>query len=227
MNRTLILAPHHDDAEFGLGGYIARMVEDFRNGVGQMPGVAIFCTGDYQNTQGVPVRQKERVEETIAAMEVLGGVEIQFMNAFTENKFDLAGRVAIVGMIDMALEGPVEYTDVMCCLPSYNQDHRALWEAFITAFRPGRHAHIKRIWGYPYQGNCHGPDGLPTGVTTGKCYIKLTQAHFNKKVGALLEHKSQNFSFDICSGVEGQMRASGSECGAEYAEVVYMIREIY
>ena len=117
--------------------------------------------------------------------------------------------------------------ELFICLPSFNQDHQALFDATITALRPGRFDHIKRIWMYEYPGNSWGPEP-PRG---GRCYVRMGRHDLTMKLAALAVHKSQGFGTDHLQhvGMSGSQALSalrGSECSAEHAELFYLLREI-
>ncbi len=159
-------------------------------------------------------------------MRLLGVPHHLTLGAATENEFDLVGRAALIRAVDTLL-GQESFDEVFVCLPSLNQDHTALYEATLAAFRPGRWPGVKRIWAYTHPGNtAEAAQG-----TSGRCYVKIEGCDMKSKVSALWEHKSQ---FDRKpkgpDRPEGAMilaRQMGSLCGAEFAEVFWLIREVY
>ena len=63
------------------------------------------------------------------------------------------------GRLVSQIEGEIKAinpSEVYVCLPSFNQDHRVLYDATLTAFRPG--AQIASLYGYEYPGNAWGPN---------------------------------------------------------------------
>ena len=67
MTDHLIFAPHHDDAEFGLGGAIQKWLA-----AGESVFVLVCTVGDYLRVDGRPVCTLQRRAETARAMERLG-----------------------------------------------------------------------------------------------------------------------------------------------------------
>jgi LmbE family N-acetylglucosaminyl deacetylase len=221
MDRILVLAPHADDAEFGMGGYLCRMARE-ETAKAQ---VVIFAYGDYVRADGPRVTFEGRKAETAEAMKLLGA-EHRFVEGFHEN-YGESSRLKLTAMVETVLEWG-QPDELFVCLPSFNQDHQALFDATITALRPGRFDHIKRIWMYEYPGNSWGPEP-PRG---GRCYVRMGRHDLTTKLAALAAHKSQGFGTDHIQhvGMSGSQALSalrGSECSAEHAELFYLLREIY
>ena len=221
MEKVLVLAPHADDAEFGVGGYLHRMARE-KTAAAQ---VVIFAYGNYVRANGECVTFEERKAETAASLALLGA-DHKFVEGFYENYGD-TGPSKLVGQIEMLID-TVRPDELFVCLPSFNQDHTALYRATITALRPGRADRVKRVWAYEYPGNCWGPEA----PLWGHCYVRLSSEDFNAKMSALLEHASQGFGVDHARhvGMAGMCALAalrGSECGTSWAELFYLLREIY
>lgn len=221
--KTLCIAPHADDVEYGMGGYLSRIA---REELGEVV-VGVIAGGDYLSRWDVLVRGDQREKETAAAMEVLGVKRHCTLAAAPENRFDVVGRRDLVAAVDALLKLDM-FDEVFIPLPSFNQDHQALFDACITAFRPGRWPFVKRIWAYEYPGNCMGPQP----PAWGRCYVKLEGMHLAMKTRSLLAHESQldGHGSQEHVGIVG-MRAlaalRGSECGAQHAELFYLVREVF
>lgn len=220
--RLLVLAPHHDDAEFGMGAWLARMVQERQNCSAR---VVIAAGGDYTRRDGRPVWEFERQHETSEAMAVLGVTDFSSAQWFEENRGLEANYPELVRRISMEI-GRYNPTDVAVCLPSFNQDHRALYDATMTALRPGQFPGIYNVWAYEYPGS-HWQSPMPQ---FGKCYLGASKENIDLKVKALQCHRSQFEGSFTPVGPDGaRILASqrGSEAGLDYAELVYLIREIH
>lgn len=215
--RALILAPHCDDAEFGLGIAIQRLIED-----GVHVTVNVFAYGDYARGDGAEVEGRTRTQESDSALEFLGVSEHRHRFVFKENAGLETPFAELVATVEQMVRQS-RATEVYVCLPSFNQDHRAVHDATVTAFRPG--AQTASLYAYEYPGNCWGPE-LPAG---GKRYVRGQPRHLARKIEALKMHRSQ---FDgRQAGVSPQAayrlaRQRGAECGAEAAELVYVLKEV-
>jgi LmbE family N-acetylglucosaminyl deacetylase len=222
MDKVLVIAPHADDAEFGMGGYIRRMI---REGTGE-PTVGIIAGGDYVDRFGELVTGEARLEETIKAMSILGVRSHCTLAAAPENKFDLVGQAVLITAVDTLLEMD-SYNEVFICMPSRNQDHVALHAATLAAFRPGRWDRVSRLWGYEHPGNSAGP----VQPLVGRCHVRLPLQDMTTKLRALEAHATQ-FSGKVKGhdGPEGATALAvlrGSECGGDFAELFWLLREIY
>ncbi|WP_339084797.1 PIG-L family deacetylase [Hyphomicrobium sp. ghe19] len=211
--RVLVLAPHADDAEFGIGAYIARATD-----AGWHVTVVIGATGNYHRGS-VWIDGGSREGEARKALAHLGVTDVRFEKWFNENLALAADYTRIVTGIENLVSG---YDEVYVCLPSFNQDHRVLHDAFLTATRPGRTT--ANLYAYEYPGNCWGPP-LPT---CGKKYLVCSPVHAVRKLEALMMHKSQFDGRFVCVGPQAAkslLDQRGSEVGPDPAELVYVMRE--
>lgn len=216
-NKLLVIAPHADDAEFGMGGMLHR----FRHGA--QVGVLIMAHGGYARSDGREVGSAERHREARNALCKLGVKDVWFANAFDENTGLETSYSELVGCISKHV-ARFDPQEVFVNLPSFNQDHRAVFDAFVTASRPGCMESVTSIYAYEYPGNAWGP----AAPQWGKLYVGLTEVDLEAKIAALRAHRSQ-WDGRKCSHVspEGARTLAtlrGSECGAEYAELLYLMR---
>ena len=222
MDKVLVLAPHADDAEFGMGAYLHRMI---REGLAK-PKVAVFASGDYVNRAGEVVSSEARMLETAAAMGRLGVTDFVTVSAARENEFDLISRAKLIDAIDDLLAVDT-YAEVFTCLASHNQDHAALFSALLAAFRPGRNMRVKRVWAYEHPGHA----SLYDQPALGRCYVQVDETDVAAKVSALQEHKTQfeNKVPNFCSpfGAVTLAEFRGGEANGKYAELFWLVREVY
>jgi N-acetylglucosamine malate deacetylase 1 len=100
-------------------------------------------------------------------------------------------------------------------LPSFNQDHKAAWDACEAALRPFRKGYWPhRVLAYEYPGQHWGPPP----PATGKVYCPL-------KLQALAAHQSQFPDKASLDPVMDLLTARGGECGHGFAELFYLLRE--
>jgi N-acetylglucosamine malate deacetylase 1 len=218
QRNILILAPHCDDAEFGLGASIQRWREE-----GASVHVLIASCSDYARSDGKDVCAKGRLVEARAAFEHLGVNSWKSAGWFKENQALAVDYGRLVGQIEGEIKA-INPAEVYVCLPSFNQDHRVLYDATLTAFRPG--AQFASLYAYEYPGNAWGPN-LPE---SGRRYLVAEEEEIVTKVEALTLHKSQ---FDGREAVVSPYAAMvlamqrGAEIGTKYAELVYVLKEIH
>jgi LmbE family N-acetylglucosaminyl deacetylase len=225
MERILVLAPHADDAEFGLGGTLHKLAADPAVRIK----VVIFAWGNYRHRNGHAVTGETRRAETAAAMAILGVEDYTFLQAFSENQALQAEYPAIVRHIDRALK-EFQPDTVFTCLPSFNQDHEVLHKATLTAFRPGAADAIARLYAYEYPGNVWGPES----PGWGRVYVRLGAPDMAAKTNALWAHTSQ-FGTQFASFATGLIHPEGAAilahlrgmaAGCRQAELVFLIREL-
>ena len=222
MHSVLVIAPHADDAEFGMGGYLSRMVRERT----AKPTVGVVAGGDYVDRFGELVAGQRRKAETAAAMALLGVTDHITLAAVEENKFDLAGRAVLIDAVEDLLSRDA-FHEVFVCRPSLNQDHTALYEATLAAFRPGRFEGTGLLWAYEHPGAAAVSDY----TANGRCYVRLQSADMQAKIASLEAHASQFAGkakgHDSPRGAARLAALRGSEAGCDYAELLWLVREIY
>jgi LmbE family N-acetylglucosaminyl deacetylase len=106
----------------------------------------------------------------------------------------------------------------------YNQDHRATFQACITALRPSplnvRHM-VKNVLVYeePYTWTINS-------AFKPNIYLNTEEVE-NEKITLMRLHKSQDRPFPFARSAENlisRMRIRGSECGLKSAEAYYLLR---
>lgn len=219
MSRILVVAPHPDDAEFGVGGTLALKVAG-----GDHATIAVVTSGKLTMVHsGVSVEFNQRMEEQRAAALVLGITDVRFLGmGEVGNLHNQNGFAVVSGLDALFSEG---WDEIYVPLPSYNQDHTATWHACLAATRPGK-VDSASILAYenPMQG--HGEQVF--GALAGRWYQRLTQQHVDLKMKALWEHGSQVGGRDNTvagsAGVKALAVMRGLECGAPFAEMFYPVR---
>jgi LmbE family N-acetylglucosaminyl deacetylase len=217
--RALVIAPHADDAEFGIGGLIQRLTAQ-----ACQVKVVIMARGGYTRSDGQKISYKERQQEACRALALLGVSNVEFAGAFAENEGYETPYVEIMAPISRNL-ADFAPTDVYVNLPSFNQDHRIVYDAFKTCVRPGVWSG-ERLWAYMYPGNS--VEEIPA---WGPVYVQLTAAQMARKIEALDMHESQFKGREHLhvgpAGAKALARMMGSECGACFAEKVFLMRGFF
>lgn len=214
--RLLVFAPHIDDAEFGCGGLIYK-----RTQLGLFSRVLVLSNSDYHR-QGKKISKSDRRQEAEAAAVHLG-CEMVIAEGFDENEALNTDYARLVDGLQREI-AQQEADCVLVCLPSFNQDHRVLYDAFITATRPVDHMPARQLWAYEYPGNAWGPQPPQHGH-----YVRLTTSEMHSKLNALREHKTQftdRTGHVTPNGALALAALRGSEVGVEYAEKFYLLRSI-
>lgn len=136
--RVLVIAPHPDDEAYGCGGTMAKV-----KAAGGEVYVVVGSAGDLQHYSADHpfVSGRQRAAELRRAMEVLGvdGYEILFEDSYRHMRLDTVPQRELVTLLDREARYSIDRvrpTVVILPHPSYNQDHRALFEAGFAACRP-------------------------------------------------------------------------------------------
>lgn len=216
FERVLVIAPHVDDAEFGVGGLLAA-----QDRLGIMDAqVAIMSLSPYTRG-GVEISLQERMAEGHAAAELLDYRE-HFLYSFEENDGASAAYVPVVTAIEAEIH-QYKPTVVIGPLPSFNQDHRLVSDAFMTATRPMGCMDVA-VLAYEYPGNGWGYPAPEHGL-----YLALSPGDMDLKMKALQAHRSQfsgRFGHVTPDGALALARLRGSECGAAFAERLVPLRVV-
>lgn len=231
-NKTaLVLAPHLDDEVFGCGGLIHRMKQSstrvyvlfMTNGATQHFGTAGSSTGS---------TRLQEVEQVASLLE-LDGYHIAFEGDQYHLQLDQIAQRDLVHSIERGTPVSIENIkpDIVLTPLSndYNQDHRATFDAAMTALRPAStdYRHLcTTVLGYelPYQQwNISASDTVPA------CLVPLSEENLAKKIEALKLYASQLKSATSplsVHGVKTQAAYRGLQCGAAYAEAYVPLRVV-
>jgi LmbE family N-acetylglucosaminyl deacetylase len=224
--RALIIAPHADDAEFGCGGYLARMLErDTFHAT-----IMVVCNSTYKSRHtGELVSAEIREIEQKEAIRVFGEdrVALVMLNHGMENEL----HRCCLGQLVAGIEDVISVyrpTRLFIPLPSFNIDHTVVHDACITALRPAMGQYfVPHVYAYEYPMQFWGPL-VPY---NGKAYLWLEQRHLKVKMEALNKHESQMsgkaYHLTGPQGVRDLASRRGAECGVEFAEMYYSIRDAW
>lgn len=204
--KVLVLAPHTDDGELGVGGTIARFIEE-----GKEVYYAAFSTAE----ESVP----EGYEKDILTKEVRNATKV--LGIKEENLLIFGHRVRKLNYVRQEiLENMVEMRRTInpdiIFMPSLNdihQDHHTIAEEALRAFKN------KIILGYELIWN-----NLTFNT---QCFVFLEDRHIDKKIDSLKMYTSQQgrnyFSEEF---IRSLAIARGVQIGCRYAEAFEVVRFI-
>lgn len=200
----LVLAPHTDDGELGLGGTISKFIEEKKNVF-----YAAFSTADQSVPEGFP--------KDILATEVKNAT--RKLGIPPENLFIYQYEVRKLSYVRQEiLEDLVKLRNMhhfdMVFMPSshdIHQDHTTVAQEAIRAFKMTTLLGYELIW-----------NNLTFDTN---CFIKLEERHVKAKCEALKEYKSQGFrDYTSEDFVRSLARTRGVQVGCQFAEVFEVIR---
>jgi len=206
-NKTiLVLAPHTDDAEFGCGGTIAKLLEDGNN---------VFCATFSACEQSVlkEFPSDILITEVKAATETLG-VPLKNLVLFNYEvrTFNFHRQSILDDLI--ALRHSIN-PDVIF-MPSSNdihQDHHTIAQEGIRAFKFSTILAYEVLW-----------NNLTFNTSS---FCLLEERHIQKKIDALKEYKSQaHRPYANEEFIRSLARTRGVQINSKYAECFDVIRWI-
>lgn len=221
MIRIGSISPHADDTELGLGGYIHRMKA---HDIGFSACVGLMAYGDASDAREEFECNKRIFEAEKAAQRL--GAELKPLHAAPDGGFNTVPHSQLVRAVEkFVFDRDHRLDELYVPLPAYHKDHTLTYDACISALRPKDWTHFPgRVFAYEIPGQHWGPPP----PSTGKLYHRLSRADIDAKIATLECYESQRVSVRHAPGlgadaIRALAKQRGAECGAEYAELVYLI----
>lgn len=205
--KTLLIAPHIDDEVLGCFSAIA---EDT---------FILYCGFDESHIQFDWVRDRPESAERLNELKRLSN-EFGFQYEVLKNKVNHYEITKLLPDFEKYIN-QVKPLQIFLPVPSYNQDHRAVYEAALTALRPHDVNHfVKRVFMYEqvqdlWNHNYHNFN--PT-------YFK--KVDIENKIKAYKILASQVRSFRSPEMLENLAAVRGIQANVDYAEAFEVIRFI-
>ncbi len=204
--RILILAPHTDDAEFGMGGTIARLIEE---------GHDVYCAAFSACRQSV----REEFPQDVLITEVKEASGILGIKPENLILFDYEVRTFNFRrqeILDDIIRLKTEIRPDMVFMPAINdihQDHYTISQEGVRAFK------FCTLLCYELPWNNF------TFNTT--CFYVLQEQHLQKKIQAVGTYKSQaHRNYANAEFIRSLAITRGVQTGARYAECFEVVRLI-
>jgi LmbE family N-acetylglucosaminyl deacetylase len=219
---VLVIVAHRDDETLGLGGTIARHIEN-----GDIVYAISMTDGEGARGEENEKKIKARLKDSIMAGKILGLTWLEGFN-FPDNALDTVPLLAITKVIEKAksLTKPtLIYTHSSADL---NIDHRIVSQATLTAFRPQPNEVWQEIRSFEIPSATDYGHKSITNFFHPNLYIDITKT-WNKKLTAINEYKMEMRSAPHSRSVEGLENLAkyrGNQAGVFYAEAFEIIRKI-
>jgi len=206
IQRILILAPHPDDAEFGLGGTIARLLE-----AGKEIHVAVFSDCEKSTPAGFERGVIEReLYESMSFLKI--PKENIYMHRFEVRLFPQFRQEILERMIELKNEIRPD-TIFLPSSSDMHQDHNTIHLEGIRAFKH------QNILGYEMPWNNFEFKSF--------LYMKLEERHIDQKIGAIELYRSQaHRPYSATEFVRSLATIRAIQINAKYAESFEVIRFI-
>jgi N-acetylglucosamine malate deacetylase 1 len=206
LKTVLVLAPHTDDGELGVGGTIARLVEQgidvcyaaFSTAVASVPA---GLPGDILKTEVRNATNKLGIKK-----------EHLMVYDYEVRKLNYARQEILENLIELKSKLKPDLV-FLPSLHDIHQDHSTIATEGLRAFKN------KIILGYELIWNNISFDT--------HCFVKLEERHIQKKVDSLKEYVSQSHRDYMSEGfIFSLARTRGVQIGAPFAEAFEVIRWI-
>ena len=203
-NNILVLAPHTDDGELGMGGTISHLVE-----LGKNVTYVAFSTAQQSVPDGFPKDiLKTEVKRATTKLGIrpenliIYNYEVRKLGYVRQEILEELVRLRKANAFDLVF---------MPSLHDIHQDHTTVAQEGLRAFKNTTLLGYELIW-----------NNLTFNT---QCFVPLEQRHVNAKVGALKEYKSQG-SRDYLSEdfIFSLAKARGVQAGCTYAEAFEVVR---
>ncbi len=222
QHTVLIIVAHTDDETLGLGGTIARHIEN-----GDQV-YAVSMTDGVGSRDEMPKNEiKIRAQAAYQASEILGFKWISAGN-FPDNAMDSVPLLKITKFIEGVKSQTAPTIIYTHSAADLNIDHRIVSQAVLTAFRPQDHELWHEIRTFEVPSSTDYGNRSVTNLFYPNLFINITDL-WDKKKSALNayanEMRTEPHSRSI-PGIENLAKYRGNQVGLNYAEAFEVIRKI-
>lgn len=203
-NNILVLAPHTDDGELGLGGTIRYLVE-----LGKKVTYVAFSTAQQSVPDGFPKDVlKTEVKLATARLGVLP--ENLIIYDYEVRKLGYVRQEILEELIRLRKSSDFDLVFIPS-LHDIHQDHTTIAQEGLRAFKNTTMLGYELIW-----------NNLTFNT---QCFVKLEKRHIEAKVEALKAYESQGARDYLSSEfIYSLAKARGVQAGCPYAEAFEVVR---
>ncbi|MNL10514.1 GlcNAc-PI de-N-acetylase [compost metagenome] len=206
FKNILVLAPHTDDGELGLGGTISKFIE-----LGAKVTYVAFSTAEQSVPDGLPKDILKR--EVAAATKILGITsENLIVYSYEVRKLNYVRQEILESLILLRRNNQFDLIFIPS-LHDIHQDHTTIAQEGLRAFKNITILGYELIW-----------NNLQFNT---ECFSLLEERHIRNKIEALKAYESQGFRDYLSPDfIRSLARARGVQIGSTYAEAFEVIRLI-
>ena len=203
-NNILVLAPHTDDGELGLGGTISKLITE-----GKKVTYVAFSTAEESVPEGFP---KDILKTEVRNATAKLGIKPEnlIIYSYQVRKLNYARQEILEELIRIRRTKKFDLVFIPS-LHDIHQDHTTIAQEGLRAFKNTTILGYELIW-----------NNLSFDT---QCFVRLSKENIDKKVAALKEYHSQG-KRDYLSEefIYSLAKARGVQVGSEYAEAFEVVR---
>lgn len=204
FQNILVLAPHTDDGELGLGGTINKLISE-----GKKVTYVAFSTAEESVPAGFP-KDILKTEVKNATCKLGIKPENLIIYSYQVRKLNYVRQEILEELIQIRKNGQYDLVFIPS-LHDIHQDHTTVAQEGLRAFKNTTILGYELIW-----------NNLTFNT---QCFVKLNKEHIDAKIIALKEYHSQgkrNYLSD--DFIYSLAKARGVQVGCEYAEAFEVVR---
>ena len=204
INKVLVLAPHPDDAEFGLGGTLVKLLA-----LNKDIHLMVFSLCEKSTPEGFEIGTIEK--ELMQSCKYLGIKKSNIhISNFEVRTFPAYRQEILEEMISMRNKINPDLV-FLPCSSDIHQDHKTIYEEGIRAFK------CNNLLGYEMPWNNFGFKSY--------VYVRLTKQQIEKKIKTIEIYKSQLFKpYNNSEFIKSLAKLRATQIRIDYAESFEMIR---
>jgi LmbE family N-acetylglucosaminyl deacetylase len=217
--KVLVVSPHMDDEVLGVGGTIAKHVEN-----GDEVYVCFIAHRIYNHKYDKVASDRE-MDNALKAKKVLEYKEAKFLN-LNDERLDLCIQDILIPLENYISEINPELIYVNHGGDNH-QDHKAVFKAVMVAIRPSAAKGIKKVLVYESPSSTEQSPPIPEYAFLPNFYVNI-EKFINKKIQALkcYERESRKFPHPrSLEGIEILAKKRGLEIGFPTSEAFVVLRE--
>ena len=199
--KRLIIAPHVDDDVLGCGGILDKSCH------------VVYCGLDETGLEDRPTME-DRLKE-INDVQSITGHSFDVLNNLV-NRYD---EFKLIGQLENAIN-TIKPKEVYVCHPSYNQDHKSVYNASMIALRPhDTNYFVPKVFLYEQ------PQVYFWNTTDRDFQANyFVGINIDKKIKVYETMKSQVRSFRRSEHIRANSKIRGGQSNHEYAEAFEIVR---
>ncbi|MDA7437908.1 PIG-L family deacetylase [Candidatus Pseudothioglobus singularis] len=217
----LIVAPHMDDEVLGMGGTIAKHVDN-----GDEVCVIIVTDRVYNHSSNFKLLDEDKLQ-AINAKKILGYNQIFFLG-LADEKLDSLVQEIIIPLEEQYNNflPDIVYT---CHFGDNNQDHRAVFDAVRVVTRQAQKAPPSKVFLYETPSSTEQSPPLLSSAFIPNYFVNI-ENFLNQKVLALQCYKNEIKDYPHPRSIEGvtiYAQFRGIQSGFNYAEAFMVMKDVW